>query len=216
MRKLLIALTALIFLQVTAQEDPTSWSTEVVQLSETEYELITTAAIDPGWHLYSQTSTSKDAGPIPTTLSFYGVEDKIELTGINKETGSYAAYSSVWEFNVYQFSDAAIFKQKIKLLDTDLKYIIAEVFFMTCDEERCLRPTGRALTFKLDPNAVVPFGADGIIEKYLDEELDPMLAVGAPEADIPLKGVPKADTKEKGADKKKSKSELEKEKEEEK
>ncbi|MFT7083554.1 MAG: thiol:disulfide interchange protein DsbD, partial [Nonlabens sp.] len=216
MRKLLIALTALIFLQVTAQEDPTSWSTEVVQLSETEYELITTAAIDPGWHLYSQTSTSKDAGPIPTTLSFYGVEDKIELTGINKETGSYAAYSSVWEFNVYQFSDAAIFKQKIKLLDTDLKYIIAEVFFMTCDEERCLRPTGRALTFKLDPNAVVPFGADGIIEKYLDEELDPMLAVGAPEADIPLKGGPKADTKEKGADKKKSKSELEKEKEEEK
>jgi thiol:disulfide interchange protein DsbD len=216
MRKLLIALTALIFLQVTAQEDPTSWSTEVVQLSEIEYELITTAAIDPGWHLYSQTSTPKDAGPIPTTLSFYGVDDKIELTGINKETGSYAAYSPVWEFNVYQFSDAAIFKQKIKLLDTGLKYIIAEVFFMTCDEERCLRPMGKALTFKLDPNAVVPFGAEDIIEKYLDEELDPMLAVGAPEADIPLKGAHKADTKDKGTDKKKSKTELEEEKEEEK
>jgi thiol:disulfide interchange protein DsbD len=180
MRKLLFALTALIALQLTAQQDPTTWSTEVKKLSDKEYELTTTAVIEPGWHLYSQTTSPENSGPVPTTLSFYGVEDQIELLGINEETGSYAEYSSVWEFNVYQFSDAAVFKQKIKVLDTELKYIIAEVFFMTCDEERCLRPKGVPLTFKLDPNAAVSPTAAGIIEKYLDEEKDPMLSM-APE-----------------------------------
>lgn len=180
MKKFLFALTALIALQLTAQQDPTTWSTEVKKLSDNEYELTTTASIEPGWHLYSQTTSPENSGPVPTTLSFYGVEDQIELLGINEETGSYAEYSPVWEFNVYQFSDAAVFKQKIKVLDTDLKYIVAEVFFMTCDEERCLRPKGIPLTFKLDPNAAVSPTAADIIEKYLDEEKDPMLAM-APE-----------------------------------
>jgi thiol:disulfide interchange protein DsbD len=187
MRKLLFALTALIALQLTAQQDPTSWSTDVKKISDQEYELTTTAVIEPGWHLYSQTTSPDISGPVATTLSFYGVEDQIELLGVNEETGSYAEYSPVWEFNVYQFSDAAVFKQKIKVLHTDLKYLIAEVFFMTCDEERCLRPKGVALTFKLDPTAAVPPTAADLIEKYLDEEKDPMLSMAPEVASIPFK-----------------------------
>jgi thiol:disulfide interchange protein DsbD len=187
MRKLLFALTALIALQLTAQQDPTSWSTDVKKISDQEYELTTTAVIEPGWHLYSQTTSPDISGPVATTLSFYGVEDQIELLGVNEETGSYAEYSPVWEFNVYQFSDAAVFKQKIKVLHTDLKYLIAEVFFMTCDEERCLRPKGVALTFKLDPTAAVPPTAADLIEKYLDEEKDPMLSMAPEVVSIPFK-----------------------------
>ncbi|WP_292892109.1 cytochrome c biogenesis protein CcdA [Nonlabens sp.] len=180
MKKLLFAVIALISLQLTAQQDPTSWSTEVKKGSDQEYELITTAVIEPGWHVYSQTTSPENRGPIPTTLSFYEVEEQIELLGINEETGSYREYSPVWEFPVYQFSDAAVFKQKIKVLDTELTYILAEVFFMTCDEERCLRPKGVPLIFKLDPNAAVPPNVADVIETYLDEEKDPILAM-APE-----------------------------------
>lgn len=187
MKKLFIALITLIALQVTAQEDPTSWIAEVEKISATEYELTTTAIIEPGWHLYSQTSSATNNGPVPTTLSFFEVENKIELLGINKETGSFAAYSPVWEFNVYQFSNIATFKQKIKVLDNQLKYIVAEVFFMTCDEEKCLRPKGVPLIFKLDPNTVVADDAAAIIEKYLDDERTPMIALAAPESAIPFK-----------------------------
>jgi thiol:disulfide interchange protein DsbD len=203
MRKLLFALTALIALQLTAQQDPTTWSTEVKKVSDKEYELTTTAVIEPGWHLYSQTTSPENSGPVPTTLSFYGVEDQIELLGINEETGSYAEYSSVWEFNVYQFSDAAVFKQKIKVLDTELKYIVAEVFFMTCDEERCLRPKGIPLTFKLDPNAAVSPTAADIIEKYLDEEKDPMLAMAPEVSSFQLKDAPEKKGAQKDQDAKK-------------
>jgi hypothetical protein len=210
MRKLLFALTALIALQLTAQQDPTTWSTEVKKVSDKEYELTTTAVIEPGWHLYSQTTSPENSGPVPTTLSFYGVEDQIELLGINEETGSYAEYSSVWEFNVYQFSDAAVFKQKIKVLDTELKYIVAEVFFMTCDEERCLRPKGIPLTFKLDPNAAVSPTAADIIEKYLDEEKDPMLVMAPEVSSFQVKDAPEKKGAQKGQDvKKKNDQELE-------
>lgn len=202
MRKLLFALTALISLQLFAQEDPTTWTTEVNKLSETEYELVTTAILEPGWHLYSQTSVG-DRGPVATTISFYEVENKIELQGINKETGSYAEFSPVWDFNVYQFSDIAIFKQKIKLLDSSLKYIVGEAYFMTCDEERCLRPTGKSLIYKLGPNVQVPEGAEDVIERYLDEELEPMRAQAAPESDIPLKENNKSSEKEEEISKKK-------------
>jgi thiol:disulfide interchange protein len=208
MRKLLFALTALISLQLTAQQDPTSWSTEVNKLSETEYELITTGVIDPGWHLYSQTSGA-DTGPIASTLSFYEVEGKIELVGVNRETGSYAEYSDIWGFNVYHFADLAVFKQKIKVLDPNLKYIIAEIFYQVCDDERCLRPTGQVLNFKLDASAIIPQNAGDIIEKYLDDELDPMVAQAAPESAIPLK---EAHDSPKGSEvKKKSKAEVEQE-----
>jgi thiol:disulfide interchange protein len=137
------------------------------------------------------------------------VEGKIELVGVNRETGSYAEYSDIWGFNVYHFADLAVFKQKIKVLDPNLKYIIAEIFYQVCDDERCLRPTGQVLNFKLDASAVIPQDAGDIIEKYLDDELDPMVAQAAPESAIPLK---EAHDSLKGSEvKKKSKVEVEKE-----
>ncbi|GAK91023.1 cytochrome c-type biogenesis protein DsbD, protein-disulfide reductase [Nonlabens ulvanivorans] len=86
MRKLFIALTALISLQLTAQvEDPTDWTTSVEKISDTEYILITEANIEPGWHVYSQAKGEKDEGPVATEFNFFGTED-FELVGINKET----------------------------------------------------------------------------------------------------------------------------------
>ncbi|WP_405369184.1 protein-disulfide reductase DsbD family protein [Nonlabens sp. Asnod2-A12] len=182
MRKLLFALIALVSLQLTAQEDPVSWSGEVIKLTDNEYELITTATMEPGWHINSQVILPEEnSGPIPTSISFYDVEGKIELIGENKETGSYTAYSDIWEFNVYEFTDIAVFKQKIKVLDSDLEYIIASAFYQTCDDEMCLRPTDKGVSFKIKPDAVIPAGAFDIIEKYLDDDKEPIVA-GAPDA----------------------------------
>lgn len=54
--KLLILLALLITCTSLSQiHDPVSWKTSVVKLSDTDYELISTATIEEGWHLYSQT-----------------------------------------------------------------------------------------------------------------------------------------------------------------
>lgn len=220
MRKLLFALIALISLQLTAQEDPVSWSNEVKKLSENEYELITTAVMDAGWHINSQATSPVNRGPIPTSLSFYEVDDKIEFIGVNEETGSYSAYSDIWEFDVYEFSEKAVFKQKIKVLDSSLEYIIAEVFYQTCDDEKCLRPTGIGLSYKLNPDAIIPAASFDIIEKYLDDEKDPMVAQAPPTSSIKVKDIDDnhatdADKVKEEDAKKKTNEELEEDQEEE-
>ena len=45
--------TLLSFAQIN---EPTKWTTEVEKVGENEYNLITNVTIEPGWHVYSQTS----------------------------------------------------------------------------------------------------------------------------------------------------------------
>ena len=47
---------------------PIKWTTSVTKISDTEYNLVATATIDSGWHLYSQ--DVPEGGPIPTTFSY--------------------------------------------------------------------------------------------------------------------------------------------------
>ena len=48
--------------------NPVKWETKVKKISDTEYDLVSIATIDSGWHLYSQ--NVPDNGPIPTGFSF--------------------------------------------------------------------------------------------------------------------------------------------------
>ncbi|MGJ8684755.1 MAG: protein-disulfide reductase DsbD family protein [Nonlabens sp.] len=184
MRKLLIALTALISLHVTGQvQDPTDWTTSVKKLSDTEYVLVTDVSIEPGWHLYSQAKGDKDEGPVPTEFNFFGTDD-FELVGINEEKGSYAEFEKVWEMDVYHFANYAHFEQKVKLKNPDVQYIAVESYFMVCDDTQCLPPSPESLIFKLDENVnVVP---DDVINAFYDEGAEPLKAK-APESSTIIK-----------------------------
>ena len=46
--------------------DPVSWETSVKKINASEFELLISAEIEEGWHLYSQ--NVPDGGPIPTTI----------------------------------------------------------------------------------------------------------------------------------------------------
>ena len=69
MKKLLLFLSLFTFSIGFSQiHDPVKWSTSVEKVSETEYDLIITAAIEKNWHLYSQNVPAD--GPIPTAFTF--------------------------------------------------------------------------------------------------------------------------------------------------
>ena len=79
MRNSLIFLIALfstfsVFAQI---QDPVKWSFEVVALEENEVDLVITASIEEGWHMYAQ---DVEGGPIPTSFTFFE-QQKIELKG---------------------------------------------------------------------------------------------------------------------------------------
>ena len=135
--------------------DPISWSTSVEKVTNTEYILVTSASIEPGWHLYSQ-DVPPD-GPIPTSF-FYEENEAFELVGETQEEEGTTVNDPVFEMFIKFFEDRAEFRQPVKLRDTSLVSIEGEVEFMVCDDERCLPPTSVSLTFELrKETSKIPF-----------------------------------------------------------
>lgn len=128
--------------------EPVTWISKAKKLSDDEYEVEYIASIEPGWHLYSQYLERED-GPIATAFSF---NEKVGYTVIGKTTEpeTKAVFDPVFDMNIKYFSNEARFVQKIKLTDTNLKTIPAEVFFMVCDETRCLPPNTVSFYTPLD------------------------------------------------------------------
>ncbi len=176
--KKLILFTAL-FLGVNAHaqlSDPTSWETEVKNLGNDEYELTTIATLEPGWHIYSQVPIDAEIGPTPTQLRFYESTGNYRLVGPNEEIGTYAEFVDVWDADVLQFKERAVFHQKIELENPALNYIIAEATFMVCDDERCIPGTPEVLIFKIKPDAIIGDEVTAIIDDYYENGKEPLIA----------------------------------------
>ena len=119
--------------------DPVDWSFELVQEEgSNEAELVFTARIDEGWHLYSQ--FLGDDGPIPTQFYFKDSAN-YERTGPTEEiTPPVLEYDPNFEMELLYFSEEAVFSQKIKIQKAGEVVIQGELEFMVCDETQCLPP----------------------------------------------------------------------------
>ncbi|WP_156032966.1 protein-disulfide reductase DsbD domain-containing protein [Sediminibacter sp. Hel_I_10] len=136
-----------IFSSLNAQVfDPVKWSTSVEKISETEYDLVATATIDEGWHLYSQ--EVYEDGPVSTRFSF-SESDTFKLVGDTSEGKGKTINDPVFEMKIKFFEDRAEFKQRINVLSEALSVVKGEVEFMVCDDEKCLPPNYVDLTFQI-------------------------------------------------------------------
>lgn len=149
MKKILIVLILLLGLQTQAQIfDPVKWTTSVEKISESQFDLIITATLDDGWHMYSQNEVGDD-GPMPTKFSFKDSLNTYQLVGKVTEGKGHTEYDKVFEMVIKYFEKEAVFKQRINVL-TDEKIVINEVVnFMVCDDTTCLPPTDIDLTFTI-------------------------------------------------------------------
>ena len=126
--------------------DPITWSTGVKKIAEDEWQLVMTANIEEGWHLYSLQVPKN--GPLPTTFGFVPSKD-YELIGELTEDKGVEVFDQVFEMPIKYFETEANFKQIIRRLDKKSFKIRAVVEFMVCDDERCLPPTSEELVFYL-------------------------------------------------------------------
>ena len=119
-------------------KDPVKFKTELTPLSDTEAEVVFTAAIDKGWHFYS--TDLADGGPISAT---FNVDNKsgVELVGKLKPVGKeVATFDKLFEMKVRYFENTAKFVQKVKF--TGGAYAIEGYLeYGACDDESCLPPT---------------------------------------------------------------------------
>ncbi|CEN53831.1 protein-disulfide reductase DsbD family protein [Capnocytophaga canis] len=149
MKKILTFLLSVSFILVNAQIfDPVKWDTKVEKINDQEYDLVTTATIDQGWKLYSQTIPPN--GPVPTTFEYIN-DGTFELVGKTVETGSVVKHDAVFDMEIGFFYKNATFKQRIKILKP-LSSIKAGVEFMVCDDANCLPPDTVDLMFIFSEN----------------------------------------------------------------
>jgi thiol:disulfide interchange protein DsbD len=135
-------------LAVNAQiYNPVKWETSTQEVSESEFDLIISASIDEGWHLYSQ--NVPEGGPSPTTIIFEKRDNEYQLVEKTSEGEGHESYDSVFEMDIKYFENDAIFKQRIKLLTKNNISINGTLEFMVCDDKSCLPPTEVELQFEV-------------------------------------------------------------------
>lgn len=114
---------------------PVSWSCQWNNTSNNEGNLVVTASLQAGWHVYSQ--HLDEGGPIPTRLNIVKADD-FKLIGQPQEKGSaYTYYDSLYEMNITWYSYEVGFLQKVRL-EKSSATIRCEVVFMVCNDNECI------------------------------------------------------------------------------
>lgn len=146
MKKLIAVFVFMISFLGNAQIlDPVKWTTKVNQKSNTEFELVMEASIEPHWHMFSQ-FTPED-GSLPTVFEYKNQKGNYALVGKTSESKYKKVYNDIFEVDEYMFEDKATFKQLIKVSNTALKEVKVYVEYQACLEQ-CIQQD-KAFTFKL-------------------------------------------------------------------
>lgn len=125
--------------QSARPSNPVKWRVNVKMSSATEGEVIITASIDDGWHLYGMDIPK--GGPKPTRIEFAdskGVtfvgELKSSVEPVKYRDDMFGMTLSCWEKRV-------TFRRKFKVTDKKTAQIGGSISFMSCNNQNCSAPS---------------------------------------------------------------------------
>ena len=140
---------------------PVKWIYSVKQTKADEADLVLTAKIDKGWHLYSQ--FLKPGAELPT-LFIYEKNNSYKLIGKTKEPKPKVEYDDMFKMDVQFFDLKAVFVQKVKVLSKKDFVVKVKVDAQSCNDETCVpvkddgefkvkgNPNGEAVTTVKEDN----------------------------------------------------------------
>ena len=119
-------------------QEPVKVSTSFEKLSDTEVEIIFSAAIEEGWHMYSTDLGS--GGPISASFNIDEISGATLEGKLRTEGNEVTKFDKLFEMQVRYFANEAKFIQKLRL--TSSSYDIEGYFeYGACNDENCLPPT---------------------------------------------------------------------------
>lgn len=125
-------------LAVSAQ-NPVSWNFSAKKLANNTYEIHLTAAIQNGWHLYSQIQP-EDAIAIPTTFTINS-NPLFSVNGKIKEIGKMEKFrDEKLDLSANQYSNKVDFVQVVNVRGKIKTNFSGSVEYQTCDDKKCLPP----------------------------------------------------------------------------
>ena len=168
-------------------QEPVKFSVAQNKLSDSEFEIVFTGSIDPGWHVYS--TDIPEGGPTPATINFdeqKGVEPVGKLTA----RGSvHKAFDELFGMEVTYMEGTAVFVQKMRI--TEASYSVKGYLnYGACNDQNCMPPTNVEFSFEGEgkPQAAAAKAAP---EKKKE--------VAGAETEIKEEAAPLAETKEAAA-----------------
>ena len=167
MYRIVISLLAVIFsISVRGQiVDPVHFTSQLKMLEGDEAEIIFSATVDPGWHVYS-TDMGND-GPISATFNAVKM-DGVETVGKLKPRGNVVKqFDKMFDMELRFFEHKATFVQKIRF--TKPQYTI-ECFleYGACNDEMCMPPS----QVELKKSGRVELAAQAKDDKSQNEPVD--------------------------------------------
>lgn len=201
MKKLLFPFVLLLFaVAVQAQiQDPVKFNSELKILAADEAEVVFTAAIDKGWHVYS--TDLGDGGPISATFNvekIFGAEVVGKLKPVGKEIST---FDKLFEMKVRYFENMAQFVQKLKLTGGAYQ-IEGYLEYGACNDENCLPPTQVPFKFSGKAEGAAKEAAAAAAETKAEEQpakqetvsgTAPVAAIGGADGPTEIKVADKAD-----------------------
>ena len=178
MKKILFPLIlSLLAFAVHAQiQEPVKFKTELKNVSATEVEIVFTASIEQGWHVYS--TELGDGGPISATFNtdkLTGAQLDGKLRPVGKEVSS---FDKLFEMNVRYFEHNAQFVQKLKLTGGDYQ-ITGYLEYGACNDENCLPPTQVEFSFSGKADAAASAAAADQASVAAPAEADSAAVIGS-------------------------------------
>ena len=160
----------LIALSTMAQMmDPVHFTSQLKLLKEGEAELVFSATIDPGWHVYS-TNLGND-GPIAASFNTVKMEGAEPVGKLQARGSEIKKYDKLFDMELRYFEKAVTFVQKIRF--TKPQYDIdCYVEYGACNDEACLPPSEASLKAKGKSPVATEETKDAKVKEEVKEDVE--------------------------------------------
>ena len=160
----------LIALSTMAQMmDPVHFTSQLKLLKEGEAELVFSATIDPGWHVYS-TNLGND-GPISASFNTVKMEGAEPVGKLQARGSEIKKYDKLFDMELRYFEKAVTFVQKIRF--TKPQYDIdCYVEYGACNDEACLPPSEATLKAKGKSPVATEETKDAKVKEEVKEDVE--------------------------------------------
>lgn len=142
-----IALTLLCALIPAAAQimNPVKWTSEMKMTGDAKGEIVYTAVISSGWHMYS-TDVDPSIGPQPLSIS-YPVLKGAKLDGkLRPDRAPHAEFDDMFEAELRWWTGKITLRQAFTATAPDFR-IEGNISFSACNDQNCIPPSKESFSF---------------------------------------------------------------------
>ncbi|MCC5918616.1 MAG: thioredoxin family protein [Cryomorphaceae bacterium] len=154
------------FTQAQMQKDPVSWKFSMKDKGKGIHEFKAVATIEKTWHLYSSQAPDVDMGPLPTEFNIDSSETKFRIiSSVSESPKPVKEFDPNFGMDVRYHSNKATFTFQIEAISTEDFTFEGYVYYMVCDDEKCLPPKSVDFDFKIPAVAKTKSTTEPVGEK---------------------------------------------------